>query len=935
MRGFLARSVQGQKYKWQLSDYPVGSGDAGEVYAVICIEQPDLHGVLKTPARIATTGTIQRQAGQIAQERRALAQLDGLRRGKVHPPRLLDEAQAYTQGTANYFIISETAPGENFASMLAQSRQMGKPFPQRVTITVLDAIFDLFARAHRVGVLWNDVKLDHIYWHNPTGEITVIDWGNALFLDDETNNRQRTPPRWQDYRQLVDSLGGFLKHSSPELYDDLGWGEFQGEELDSPRVSILARRVAYQQQVLALKEMEYQALIRVILISEPTFESLQKIQGYILLLDQIGAPWPHDEILRFGQDLVETALTKVDTNEAVKGAALVWEIFDESLDLSWYLAREYLRHPDILSHTSLADLVKFTLINNWSLVLWTLVTIAHEIGNPKWWSKTIPVIRQNSLGKVSPRPIQMTQSLLAWVKTHHVEKKETISFLTASLENWRAKGENLSESPFDYAVLDLDLGEINLSQDLRYEIKRSFAAGEEAIRELIKGWVNMTWDEMPKAFHLLLCWDPDRWGILALQESVWDFQDWLKRLYMGPNSEEDAFEFLKNTIRRRPTVDRILGRPTWFLRLMTMITAIQSGAAISDYHALVQYWCPWLLKFTTIHTSNTHSAAIEIYSDQQVILQFIEKLKGWNDIEVGLQDVKERAPAYHPYCLNLVAGFNNVLALNFDFMNYETQFKETPLDVLNESCKALQELINWRKKIDQNDLETAFHELDAGLLVNWEILRQAKDLSRKWHDTTLPSLQGMHNFSTSPKIHPWGQLPENWAGVLTGVKEIGQTWTQVYEIGIQATTLETLEQDIESSRLEFYHWRQSQEHAGDPIIRLLYHHHLDLVHQISKQWLRLSQHSRHTRLSFAELNGNEMYPSSNQIKNIENLLYHLGKMEAILIKTVDERSIPGWQAAFKEMLDTTNPEDRRQRVLSLPKDDPFYRWLVQLTFLPG
>ena len=115
-------------YKWQLSDTPIGSGDAGEVYAATCIEQPNLHGVMKTPGRIATTGTIQRQAGQIAQERRALARLNGLPRGKVHPPRLLDEAQAYTQGTANYFIISETAPGENFASMLARSRQMGKSF---------------------------------------------------------------------------------------------------------------------------------------------------------------------------------------------------------------------------------------------------------------------------------------------------------------------------------------------------------------------------------------------------------------------------------------------------------------------------------------------------------------------------------------------------------------------------------------------------------------------------------------------------------------------------------------------------------------------------------------------------------------------------------------------------------------------------------------
>lgn len=70
--GHLANSVQGSLYTWQIGDRPIGSGDAGEVYAVVCLEQPELSGVLKRPARVATAGTIQRQAVQIAQEAHAL-----------------------------------------------------------------------------------------------------------------------------------------------------------------------------------------------------------------------------------------------------------------------------------------------------------------------------------------------------------------------------------------------------------------------------------------------------------------------------------------------------------------------------------------------------------------------------------------------------------------------------------------------------------------------------------------------------------------------------------------------------------------------------------------------------------------------------------------------------------------------------------------------
>jgi len=119
----LAKTLKGKFHTWQLSDDPIGSGDAGEVYAASSVEQPDLLGMVKKPAHIATGGTIQRQAGQIAQESRALAVLDGLPRGKAHPPKLLDEAPAHTHGTGQYFIVSEEAPGMDLLAILSELRQ--------------------------------------------------------------------------------------------------------------------------------------------------------------------------------------------------------------------------------------------------------------------------------------------------------------------------------------------------------------------------------------------------------------------------------------------------------------------------------------------------------------------------------------------------------------------------------------------------------------------------------------------------------------------------------------------------------------------------------------------------------------------------------------------------------------------------------------------
>ena len=511
----MARTVQGITHTWQVSDNPIGSGDAGEVYPVVCLDQPDLTGVMKKPARIATAGTIQRQAGQIAQEGLALGRLDGLPNSKARPPRLLDHAPDFTHGTANYFIISETAIGEDLDTILSQTRKIGKPFPRRVIMTVLDALFDMFSRAHKAGVLWTDVKLEHIYWHNPTGQVRVIDWGNALFLDSDA---QHARPRWEDYQQMIETLGNFLQRSAPELYVDLGWEEFQGQTLDSTRVSILARRITYQQQVIALQVMEYQSLIRVVISAEPSLEGLRKINGYKQILEKIGAPWEEVDVLEYCQSLLETALAEGNLQSCVSATTLVWEIFDDSLDLPWHLMREYCRHTDILTHSAFASLGKNTLKTNWTGALWAASTIACQSQDPVWWDRLIPVMRQKALGTATPPPIQTCRTLLKWAQDN--QEKDLVHKLDRILLGWRHKGTDPAESPFDYGLLEIIRQEENLPPRLRSQIKQSFTPGDEAIRELVKVWTNANWDALPKAFQRIISWDPDRWGILQLSIQV-------------------------------------------------------------------------------------------------------------------------------------------------------------------------------------------------------------------------------------------------------------------------------------------------------------------------------------------------------------------------------------------------------------------------------
>jgi serine/threonine protein kinase len=592
----LARTIRGQQYTWQIGENPIGSGDAGEVFAAVCVEEPEFSGVLKKPARVATGGTIQRQAEQIAREGQALAVLDGLPRGKAHPPKLLDKTQEATRGTAQYGIITERAPGKDLAALLTAFRKSDNPFPRRVIITVLDALFDLFSRIHQSGLLWNDVKLDHIFWQAETGRITIIDWGNAQFLERSTGDQGQANPRWEDYRQMLNTLGGFLVRTAPELYQDLGWEDFQKTDLDGPLVSVLARRIAYQQQVIALKVMESQALIKVVLSQEPAVKGLQKIQEHQTNLMEIGAPWPKEAVLSYGRDLLLASIKAKRIQTAVKTTALLWEIFPESLDLSWHLVREIFRHPDLIRDPNLADWVVQIMNRRWSRALWICITLGQETGAPLWWDRLVPVLRQKALGLVTPPPYQACQTLLVWFENQPGAYAAQQLALKESLAHWRSKGPDTGESPFAYAVLDILNTTPAIPHQMRTELRKSFAAGQESIREILQNWVNLDWDGLFKAFRRFAGWDPDRWAVISLAESVESFRKWLEALSHGPGPGEDNLQFLKDLADKRPRVEKSLGTPPWLRALLDMLSGLLQGQPVHNYPAEIRTWCPWFLQ---------------------------------------------------------------------------------------------------------------------------------------------------------------------------------------------------------------------------------------------------------------------------------------------------------------------------------------------------
>lgn len=918
----MARILQGQSYQWQLGDRPIGSGDAGEVYTASCVDAPEIKGVVKKPARVATGGTIQRQAGQIAQEAKALLRLNGLPQGKAHPPRLLDAAPKFTVGTANYFLVSEAARGESLDALLAQTRQAGKPFPRRVIVTVLDALFDLFARAHQAGVLWNDVKLDHIYWHNPTGGVTVIDWGNAMFLDQPETGSRPTPPRWEDYRQFVKTLGAFLQSSAPDLYDDLGWGEFTGAKLDLPSISILARRIAYQQEVIALKVMEYQSLIRVILSADPDLDGLRAIREYQEILEKIGAPWPRQDVLRYGKNLAETQASERNIQASLNATAILFEIFGETLNLPWHLLREIFRQPNLVAHPDLPMLVKDTLNQNWEDALWRLVSIADSSTNTPWWDQLVPLLRQKAVGLVTPPPFNLYHTLLQKINSQKGKNQNAVEVLNPNRLEWRKAGKGLHESPFDYSLLESLSKETTLPQHLRLQLKESYAVGKKAIGGLLQAWVEMNWEELDQNLKRILAWDPDRWAVLDLSGDINAFLTWLKQLYEGPKTNTSTVQFIQSMQNQQPPVHKVLGRPRWFHSLNQTLSQLTHQPQTKPPINALKNWCPWVIHDPTQTPAKDNDAVIA-----EMLSHYQSHLRSWSDVDAGLQVVREHAPSLYPVCKKIAEGFDEVLSLNFDPAPFISLCTKPPHPALSESCETLDALIHWRMSLSQGDLESAEKWVCHPSQKHWQIIHHACETTRGWRLNLIPLLHKLLNLDKKTVTNDTDSINESLVEIFNEVNHQTQIWSEIYRTGFHRRWLEALEESIEKVRIGFLAWRNGREHSSDPFERIFYHSQLALMHKISARQLFLFQHSRLAHLSFRELEKIRVQ-RAYQPALLDKILSHLSAIEAVLLQDSSEHKFPDWQAWLDQIRDTSSSTERKKVVLSLPVDHPLYIWLV-------
>lgn len=249
------QTITGLQKKWTLEE-KLGEGDAGEVYLVETLLD-NRPAILKRPRRSNLPSDVMRQASQIRTEGRILQAINALTYSDQGPrlstPEFLDQCPPEESLGEGVFIVIEKAAGFDLKSLLRLARtglveeiqplpadeelfflrtiaSLGQ-IPEPVLVRSLLGVINLLEVIHssevlndglsQAGVIWNDVKPDHLFWDPAKLCLTVIDWGNGNFIEADGITKDRQHTTGDDYNQFLFEMGGFLAESNPDLYERL------------------------------------------------------------------------------------------------------------------------------------------------------------------------------------------------------------------------------------------------------------------------------------------------------------------------------------------------------------------------------------------------------------------------------------------------------------------------------------------------------------------------------------------------------------------------------------------------------------------------------------------------------------------------------------------------------------------------------------------
>lgn len=170
-------SIFDNRYRY---DHIYPRGRSGETLRAWDTKDNDRLVVVKRPAPQDAPPMRAAQQVSIANERKSLERLTG------HP--VLTELRGvgtFRVGNQTHdYIVMDRAEGEIVADLVLELAKRGERLSTLEMLVIVDRLLDLLVLAHDQQIVYNDVDAKHLFWDREHYRLKVIDWGNAVLLDE-------------------------------------------------------------------------------------------------------------------------------------------------------------------------------------------------------------------------------------------------------------------------------------------------------------------------------------------------------------------------------------------------------------------------------------------------------------------------------------------------------------------------------------------------------------------------------------------------------------------------------------------------------------------------------------------------------------------------------------------------------------------------------
>ena len=645
------KTISAQRRNWSVVR-KLGEGDAGEVYLM----QSLLDGhpaILKRPRKGGFFSDVQRQARQIKTEGSILQGLGrvGFANHSVRltVPAMIDQTPGDPPPGEQTFIVIEPAAGLDLKA-LRQITHSGaieglnlpvgsvsnffveywlqfSEFPEPLLVRILLGVIELLETIHnpaakneqvrQLGIIWNDVKAEHLFWNPLDARLTVIDWGNSQFLKEDGSTKDRQFTYLDDFIQFVAEMGVFVADANRGLLERLSWpvGLLDG----------VSAEAAVQTLKITLAEFweTHQDVLRDLRAQEADLCAVSRPE--LTHLDQVSALWP--QLAAFGElpdlnslanlyaraalqmaseqrltdfKLVCAAALKLPESSKDNPAQGRWAVLDQAASLPFAPGQD---------RAVLADAISAGVTGDWTGMLWTLFTWVGAHPLPEWWADLSQSLRRKALNLEPdslPPFVVIGRSLRDFFNQAQAGDSLAALLRDDLLKKWIEVEPAPPHAGIAYAEFDQALAAVapTLEQPFAPEaliaIQKALAQPKAQAELVLSAWERKDFDLAQKGLRLILLWDPDRRRLLTADRAVASASAWLSRLRRGASKDEPFYDFLTSVELAGRALRSQVGPARWLDQILEALKRLRKGARSVDLTIEfpdLQRDIPWLNEY--------------------------------------------------------------------------------------------------------------------------------------------------------------------------------------------------------------------------------------------------------------------------------------------------------------------------------------------------